>query len=181
MTATDHLGDRVAALVDGQLDHASRERLLAHLAHCAPCRTEVDAQRRLKASLLELGGRPMAPSDELIARLLALPSQPLLAEPDRGPLPVSLPRGSRRPGSRRPGARRPAAGPGARRRRSAAAGALVALGLVSALALGQPAAEGPSVPVDPASDVFVADFVTTTTDLKQPAYARMVPSSPSGR
>ncbi|MCW2665169.1 MAG: hypothetical protein JWN57_131, partial [Frankiales bacterium] len=77
MSGSDHLGDRVAALVDGQLDHPSRERLLAHLAHCAPCRTQVEAQRRLKASLRELGARPMLPSDELTARLLALPSQPL--------------------------------------------------------------------------------------------------------
>jgi anti-sigma factor RsiW len=178
MSGSDHLGDRVAALVDGQLDHPSRERLLAHLAHCAPCRTQVEAQRRLKASLRELGARPMLPSDELTARLLALPSQPLSAGRDRGPLPPSLPRGPRRPAGR-PGTRRPGAGPGTLRRRGAAAGALVALGLVSALALGQPTAEGPSVPVDPASDVFVADFVTSTTDLQRPAFARMVPSWPS--
>lgn len=177
---SDHLGDRVAALVDGELDHGAREKVLAHLAHCPPCRTEVDAQRRLKASLLELGARPVAPSEELAARLLALPAEPLPAGRDRSPLPASLPRGSRRPAGH-PGTRRPAAGPRALRRRGAAAGALVALGLVSALALGQPTAEGPSVPVDPASDVFVADFVTTTTDLQQPAYARMVPPVAPGR
>jgi len=45
------LGDVAAALVDGELDHAARERAHRHLAHCGPCRAEVDAQRRLKARL----------------------------------------------------------------------------------------------------------------------------------
>ncbi len=177
---SDHLGDRVAALVDGELDHASRERVLAHLAHCPPCRTEVDAQRRLKASLLELGRAPLPPSEALAARLLALPDQPSPAAPERRSLPGHLPRGPRRPGSRA-GSRRPAPSARTLKRRGAAAGAFVALGLVSALALGNPSSsQGPSVPVDPASDVFVADFVTTTTEVQQPAFARLVPP-PSGR
>ena len=65
------LGDVVAALVDGELDHAARERAHRHLAHCARCRTEVDAQRRLKARLSIMGHDP-APSAALTARLVAL-------------------------------------------------------------------------------------------------------------
>ena len=47
---TEHLGERVAALADGELAHPARERALAHLAPCDACRAEVDGQRRLKAS-----------------------------------------------------------------------------------------------------------------------------------
>ncbi|MBC7680220.1 MAG: zf-HC2 domain-containing protein, partial [Pseudorhodobacter sp.] len=36
-----HLGPAVTALVDGELGHERREQVLAHLAHCSPCRVEV--------------------------------------------------------------------------------------------------------------------------------------------
>ncbi|MGW4300043.1 zf-HC2 domain-containing protein [Streptomyces sp. NPDC004646] len=45
----DHLGDRLASLVNGELGHGARERVLAHLATCTRCKAEADAQRRLKA------------------------------------------------------------------------------------------------------------------------------------
>lgn len=46
--AEQHLGDRLAALVDGELKHDVRDRVLAHLATCPKCKAEADAQRRLK-------------------------------------------------------------------------------------------------------------------------------------
>ena len=39
------LADVVAALVDGELDHAAREKAQRHLLHCDSCRAEVDVQR----------------------------------------------------------------------------------------------------------------------------------------
>ncbi|MET7613373.1 zf-HC2 domain-containing protein, partial [Streptomyces seoulensis] len=36
--AEQHLGDRLSALVDGELGHESRDRVLAHLATCCRCR-----------------------------------------------------------------------------------------------------------------------------------------------
>ncbi|WP_139121227.1 anti-sigma factor family protein, partial [Streptomyces sp. SolWspMP-sol7th] len=33
-----HLGDRLAAFVDGELDHDARERVLSHLATCPRCK-----------------------------------------------------------------------------------------------------------------------------------------------
>ncbi|WP_046500852.1 zf-HC2 domain-containing protein [Streptomyces odonnellii] len=69
--AEQHLGDRLAALVDGELDHDARERVLAHLATCAKCKTEADAQRRLKSVFAETA--PPAPSAGLLARLQGLP------------------------------------------------------------------------------------------------------------
>ncbi|MDT0453325.1 zf-HC2 domain-containing protein [Streptomyces hesseae] len=69
--AEHHLGDRLAALVDGELGHDSRERVLAHLATCWTCKAEADAQRRLKNVFAEADPPPL--SDSLLARLQGLP------------------------------------------------------------------------------------------------------------
>ncbi|MGH4034601.1 anti-sigma factor family protein [Actinomycetota bacterium Odt1-20B] len=69
--AEQHLGDRLAALVDGELGHDARERVLAHLATCAMCKTEADAQRRLKSVFAQTA--PPPPSDSFLARLQGLP------------------------------------------------------------------------------------------------------------
>ncbi|MFF4601645.1 anti-sigma factor family protein [Streptomyces sp. NPDC001339] len=69
--AEQHLGDRLAALVDGELGHDARERVLAHLATCGKCKAEADAQRRLKSVFAEA---PLpGPSAGLLARLQQLP------------------------------------------------------------------------------------------------------------
>ncbi|WP_328583432.1 anti-sigma factor family protein [Streptomyces sp. NBC_00370] len=69
--AEQHLGDRLAALVDGELGHDARERVLAHLATCAKCKAEADAQRRLKSVFAEAA--PPSPSEGFLARLQGLP------------------------------------------------------------------------------------------------------------
>ncbi|WP_411574407.1 anti-sigma factor family protein [Streptomyces fradiae] len=69
--AEHHLGDRLAALVDGELGHDARERVLAHLATCARCKAEADAQRRLKNLFAE--SAPPPPPAGLLARLQGLP------------------------------------------------------------------------------------------------------------
>ncbi|WP_326588168.1 zf-HC2 domain-containing protein [Streptomyces sp. NBC_01294] len=69
--AEQHLGDRLAALVDGELKHDARERVLAHLATCAKCKAEADAQRRLKTMFVESAPPPL--SAGLLARLQGLP------------------------------------------------------------------------------------------------------------
>ncbi|MGW1543903.1 anti-sigma factor family protein [Streptomyces sp. NPDC002309] len=69
--AEQHLGDRLAALVDGELGHDTRERVLAHVATCAKCKVEVDAQRRLKNVFAEVA--PPPPSESFLARLQGLP------------------------------------------------------------------------------------------------------------
>ncbi|GHE04559.1 zf-HC2 domain-containing protein [Streptomyces alanosinicus] len=71
--AEQHLGDRLSALVDGELGHESRERVLAHLATCARCKAEADAQRRLKNVFAEAA--PPPPSASLLARLQGLPGE----------------------------------------------------------------------------------------------------------
>ncbi|CAL9446494.1 zf-HC2 domain-containing protein [Streptomyces sp. enrichment culture] len=70
--AEQHLGDRLSALVDGELGHDARERVLAHVATCAKCKAEVDAQRRLKNVFAEAA--PPPPSESFLARLQGLPA-----------------------------------------------------------------------------------------------------------
>ncbi|MET8974562.1 zf-HC2 domain-containing protein [Streptomyces sp. NPDC004539] len=69
--AEQHLGDRLSALVDGELGHDARERVLAHVATCPKCKAEVDEQRRLKSVFSEVA--PPAPSESFLARLQGLP------------------------------------------------------------------------------------------------------------
>jgi len=176
------LGDVVAALVDGELDHAARERAQRHLAHCTPCRTEVDAQRRLKARLTGTSTGEVAPSDALTARLLGLRPDPATgpAVAPQAAVPQATaagttvgwrvqPRLQTGPRPARPGTSRAAtAGPGAERRRrpslrrSAAVGSALAV-LGAALVLGGPQATPATTPVDPVMDASVVDFGTTTT------------------
>ncbi|QDQ13514.1 anti-sigma factor family protein [Streptomyces spectabilis] len=73
--AEQHLGDRLAALVDGELGHDARERVLAHLATCPTCKTEADAQRRLKSVFAQTAAPP--PSESFLARLQNLPGMSL--------------------------------------------------------------------------------------------------------
>ncbi|MER6151674.1 anti-sigma factor family protein [Streptomyces hirsutus] len=70
--AEEHLGDRLSALVDGELGHDARERVLAHVATCAKCKSELDAQRRLKNVFAEAA--PPPPSESFLARLQGLPA-----------------------------------------------------------------------------------------------------------
>ena len=169
------LGDRLTALVDGELGHAARERALAHLAGCDTCRAEVDEQRRLKARLAGLGGD--APSADLSSRLLALSVPGVDPSPS---VPTASPVGVGFHGATRPyGAARPPARPGARRLRRTAtvAGSVLAGGLAAALVLGGPPAGGTTTPIDPGADVFVVEHASTTggLPLREPAGAA-VPS-----
>ena len=64
-----HLGERLSALIDGELSHQQRERVLAHLANCGPCRQEAAALRMLKQRMHALGEATAdtALTDRLIA------------------------------------------------------------------------------------------------------------------
>ncbi|MDI5963892.1 zf-HC2 domain-containing protein [Streptomyces sp. SL13] len=70
-TAREHLGDRLAAFVDGELGDDARDRVLSHLASCDPCKAEAEEQRRLKNAVAD--ALPPALSDGLLARLQGLP------------------------------------------------------------------------------------------------------------
>jgi hypothetical protein len=99
-----HLGERLTALVDGELGHDERDRALVHLAGCEQCRAEADALRRLKRRLRAMGDA--MPADHLIRRLQAM------GEPG-GPVPPAvrrLPGHGRDRSAARPRDTRPAGG-----------------------------------------------------------------------
>ena len=152
---TRHLGADAAALVDGELGDAARERALAHLTGCAACREEVEAQRRFKARLRDLGGLGPAPDDGLHGRLLALGSGAW--PPERsGSVPL----------------------PGLAAQRRAARSRVLVSGLVLAVALGAAAVqlaepEPPTTrtPVDPRSDVLLVDHAGATGEVVVPVGA----------
>ena len=132
-----HLGRRLSALIDGELSHAQRERVLAHLARCQPCRGEAAALRALKQRMHALGEATAGTA--LTDRLVAL--------------------GARYPG---PGGLRVR-----RRRwpvRSIAAAGLAVAGLglpvAAFLAGGGPPEPGPTV--TPAVDLFVMQHEIST-------------------
>jgi anti-sigma factor RsiW len=84
-----HLGNQVAAFVDGQLDYPRRERALRHLSGCAECRAAVEQQRWVKARVQTL---PSAePSASLLSSLTQVRDEPALPEPEapRWPVPES--------------------------------------------------------------------------------------------
>jgi anti-sigma factor RsiW len=75
-----HLGDRLSALVDGELDGAERDRAHAHLASCEQCRAEAADLRQLKQQLRTLmTGAPAEAA--MTSRLIALTGP-------GGPMPV---------------------------------------------------------------------------------------------
>ncbi len=65
-----HLGNRLSALIDGELSAAERDRIHAHLAGCAQCRAEANDLRALKRRMRGLGETP--PSDALTQRLISI-------------------------------------------------------------------------------------------------------------
>jgi hypothetical protein len=147
-----HLGCWVSDLVDGQLDAATTEHALAHVAGCARCAEELAAARAAHQALV--AARDVAPDPALTERLLALSASIPPAAGD--PLRADTPRTWR--------LEEPAGGPvltgdlqarhrRLRRRRLTAAGA-GGLGLlgVTLLALGQ----APVVTPDPSRTAALA-------------------------
>jgi anti-sigma factor RsiW len=177
-----HLGQRLTALVDGELGHAERDKALVHLAACDQCRAEADALRALKRRLRAMGDA--LPADGLIQRLQAMgePGDPLppairrLPGQSRTPAPARL----TRPRDTRPAARRAAE----RRRRPrgrylvAGAAALAVLGIGSAaFAAGS---EPRSPRVSPSIEQFAVEHALTSGDvpLTDPRPAEKTTDSP---
>ncbi|GAB3688895.1 anti-sigma factor family protein [Nocardiopsis oceani] len=109
----DHLGERLSALIDGELGAAEHERALIHLAKCESCRFEADMTRRLKRRLTGLG--EPEPDMDFMGRLMSQPGLGATRDRgDRGPSdpPPSSPFGSSPPlGSSRPLGGFPGGGP----------------------------------------------------------------------
>jgi anti-sigma factor RsiW len=164
-----HLGERLTALVDGELGHDERDRALAHLAACDQCRAEADALRALKRRLRAMGDA--FPAESLLKRLQAMgePGDPLPPAirrlPGQSPTPaarLTRPRDTRPAGGR---PRRAAATRRLPRGRYLLAGAvtLAVLGIGSAaFAAGS---EPRSPRVTPSVEQFAVEHALTSGDI----------------
>src|ERR1700761_7653659 len=146
-----HLGDRLSALVDGELNGAERDRALAHLASCEPCRAEATELRALKRKLRAL--EPGAPAEAAMTSRLVAMTGP------GGPLPPRRPRFRLAPRRSAPPVFRRAA-----RRRYLAVGAMsvvVGLGTVAfTVGGGSQAAPGPRI--TPPVQMYSVEHAITT-------------------
>lgn len=144
---TRHLGGALTAFVDGELDHARRDEVLVHLAHCVDCRTEVEFLRGLKSALrFEV---QVAAPDYLQARVLAATA------------PVGHP--AFVPRAHAP--RRRVLDGHERLRRTAFGVGVLALGVGGALAAAGPASGPASAPMDPTSAGLVLEHVSTANEV----------------
>lgn len=169
-----HLGDRLSALVDGELSGAELDRAHAHLAGCEPCRTEAAELRQLKQKLREL----ITPADGASAEA-AMTSRLVAMTGPGGPVPARHRRLRIVPG------RRPEAGPdlsapgtlrtwrGARRRRYLVLGTVslvVSLGTAAFTAGGGgDAAPGPKI--TPPVEMYSVEHAITTGEVPIPGPA----------
>ena len=178
-----HLGDRISAFVDGELDHDARDRVLSHLAQCRDCRNAAEEQRRLKVSV---SAAVPGPSDALIRSLISMsePGEPTPRE--RPPLAVGdrrMPSVAQRPATA-PSGRSEVRGPGrvAPRRRVvyvAAAGALSvsAVAFAAAFAIGEPAQQGPAL--TPPLDSYTYQHAQMSGQIVgDPAYTAVIAGFP---
>jgi len=164
-----HPLDKLSAVVDGALDHDSRDRVLSHLVSCDSCRAEVDAQRRLKARIAALESPD--PSTDLMQRLMGVSAfspepreeiRPVLTPVSLFPQRSAFPAG--RSGGTRPGTLRT---PRSRRRTgvlgAAGSAAAVASLLGTAFVVGDPARSEQPPALQPPVTSFSADHASTTS------------------
>jgi len=152
-----HLGDRLSALVDGELDGAERDRAYAHLASCEQCRSEAAELRALKQKLSTL--LPGAPAEAAMTRRLIAMTGPGGPLPPRRRLLRLAPPTARRE-TRRPGPRGPA------RRRYLLLGTVslvVGLGTAAFTAGGGGAAPGPRI--TPPVEMYSVEHAITTGEV----------------
>jgi anti-sigma factor RsiW len=144
-----HLGHRLSALIDGELDAVERDRVLVHLAGCEPCREEAVALRMLKRRMNALG--EAAADAALTRRLIGLAHPGGTASPGQAgprPWPASEPLGSERGGRE--------ARPAWYVTIGATAVVLVGVGTAAFLAGGGTEQPGPSGPqITPAVDTYL--------------------------
>jgi anti-sigma factor RsiW len=179
-----HLGQRLSALIDGELAGSERERVLTHMARCGSCRDEVAALRMLKRRMNALG--EAAAGAGLTGRLMGLSE---LAGLDDSRLAAGM-SGRQQVWPPQPpsgGWPQPDSGHGGRDDQRASrmfvAGSLAVflagLGTAAFIAGGEPQAQAPPPPVMPSVDVLVVphDTLTGTTPGDRPAQTSLRPES----
>lgn len=148
-----HLGQRLSALIDGELEGTERERVLLHMARCDSCREEVAALRMLKRRMSALGDGSAGATASLTGRLIGLSALANLQERDRAAAPLPAAAGGDQDAARDAGSPEQRAG------RYFLAGSLAVflagLGTAAFIAGGEPQPQAPTPPVTPSVDVMV--------------------------
>lgn len=151
-----HLGQRLSALIDGELDGSERERVLWHMARCDSCRDEVAALRMVKRRLQDAADAASGAGAGLTGRLIGLSALASLQrrEDDHQPPPDPAPG--------RPVGGLPGRGPGSPEQRAGRyflAGSLAiflaGLGTAAVVAGGESQPQAPTLPVTPSVDVIL--------------------------
>jgi anti-sigma factor RsiW len=164
-----HLGNRLSALIDGELDGAERDRAHAHLAGCEQCRAEAADLRALKQKLRTL--RTGAPAEAAITGRLIAMAEPGGPPPPRRRLRVGVRRG---PGSRPAiarGSRRPpwpgqARSRSARRRQLMIGGICLVVGLgTAAFTAGGGGTAEPGPRITPPVEMYSVEHAITTGEV----------------
>jgi hypothetical protein len=140
-----HLGQRISALIDGELSDSERDRVLGHIAGCDECRQEAVALRALKERMHSLGEAMVDAA--LTGRLMAM-----AMPPDGRPWTARAPW---RPRGAFPAARMLTAG--------LLASTVAGLGAAAFFAGGEQQAPGPKV--TPAVDTFLVQHAIVTGDM----------------
>lgn len=140
-----HLGQRISALIDGELSDTERDRVLTHIAGCDECRQEAVALRALKQRMHSLGEAMVDAA--LTGRLMAM-----AMPPDGRPWTARQPW---RPRGAFPAARMLTAG--------LLASTVAGLGAAAFFAGGEPPTPGPKV--TPAVGTFLVQHAIVTGDL----------------
>jgi hypothetical protein len=154
-----HLGQRISALIDGELSDSERDRVLAHIAGCDECRQEAVALRALKQRMHSLGEAMVDAA--LTGRLMAMDM------PSDG-----------RPWTARAPWRTRGAFPAARMLTAGLLASTVAgLGAAAFFAGGEQQAPGPKV--TPAVDTFLVQHAIVTGELPVTSLAGGTASTPS--
>ena len=155
-----HLGQRISALIDGELTDAERDRVLTHLAGCDECRQEAVALRALKHRMHSLGEAMVDAA--LTGRLMAM-----AAPGENSGWPGRAPWRSK------------TTFPAATRLLTAGllASAMTGLGATAFFVGGEPQTPGPKV--TPAVDTFLVQHADVTGDMPvAPPAAAANPASP---
>jgi anti-sigma factor RsiW len=174
-----HLGDRLSALVDGELGAAELDRAHAHLAGCEQCRAEAAELRVLKQKLRGLTDG--APAEAAMTRRLIAMTGPGGPMPPRRRLLLRVVPGRRPaagPASSRPGraSSRPGPGPApkpwpsARRRRYLVLGTVslvVGLG-TAAFTVGGGGDAAPGPRITPPVEMYSVEHAITTGEVPFP-------------
>jgi Putative zinc-finger len=151
-----HLGQRLSALIDGELDGSERERVLVHMTKCDSCRDEVTALRMVKRRLQQAADAASGAGAGLTGRLIGLSALASLQDRDDADPPSAGPHQDRPVGGL------PGRGPGNPEQRAGRvflAGSLAiflaGLGTAAVIAGGESQPQAPTLPVTPSVDVMV--------------------------